>query len=68
MYWEQDDIMTVKLHCDQGYVDYFQNNEWRKRDNIDEDESYFFALNSCESTDNWFEVVETPSIAFIDRK
>ena len=58
--WKGDQIMTIKLNCDNATIHFYKDTECVKKGNIDNTQSYFFALNSCASKDNWFKIVETP--------
>ena len=58
--WNRDDIITVKLNCNEWNVEYYKNDEFKRNDKIDSDKSYFFAMNSCDSEDNWFQIVPIP--------
>eukprot|EP01084_Bolivina_argentea_P146080 255880_1 len=45
--WTYEEIITVKLNCDEWTVTYFRNNKKVKMDHIPPNKSYFFALYSC---------------------
>ena len=62
--WPKGVVITVKLNCDEGYVEYYRDNEFFRKDQIDRNLSYFFALNSCALNDNYFQVVDTPNVLF----
>eukprot|EP01084_Bolivina_argentea_P272563 464107_1 len=61
--WLNENIITVKLNCDKGIVEYYKNEDVNciQRDKINNKQSYFFALYSCcLKGRNWYRVVETP--------
>ena len=59
--WNRNHIMTVKLDCDHGIVEYWNNEEKVQKDKIDTDQSYYFAMNTCCIPCHYFKVVDTPS-------
>lgn len=62
--WPKDTVITIKLDCDNGTIEYYQNDKFYRKDVIAKDLSYHFALNSCAMTDNYFQIVETDTSIF----
>ena len=65
-YWEANVILTVKLNCDEWIVEYYLNKQLEQTDKIEANKPYFFAMNSCGSSDNRFRIVETPTELYQD--
>ena len=45
--WLYGEVITAKLDCDQWKVTYFRNNEEIQQDEIEPNQSYYFALMCC---------------------
>ena len=58
--WNRNEIITVKLNCDEGFVVYYENDEEKRKDQIDSKQSYYFAMNTCEIPRHYYKVVNTP--------
>ena len=58
-HWQYNEIMTVKLDCNEWTVIYYKNKEQVQKDKIKPHQSYYFALNTCVGK-NWshFEIVD----------
>lgn len=58
---EIDEIVTVKLNCDEWKVLFYRNKELIKSDDIAQDQHYFLAMSLCNEQGNTsLQVVETP--------
>ena len=45
--WNQNEVTTVKLDCNNWNVTYYQNNEVIKSDKIEPNKHYYFAIMCC---------------------
>ena len=45
--WSQDQVITIKLNCDDWNVTYYKDNKEIKKDKIEPDKHYHFALLCC---------------------
>ena len=62
MKWNKNDVITVKLNCDNWEVTYYKNGIGFKWDIVDPYESYFFVMFCCGYSIPDMQVVENPDL------
>ena len=61
--WKKEDVISVKLDCNNWTVTYYNDKDEIQKDKIEEDKSYYFAILSCGiARYGHFEVVESPRL------
>ena len=61
--WKHDQVVTIKLNCNEWMVTYFKDGKEFRKDNIETNKSYYFAMLCCEDDHNTqLEIVENPNI------
>ena len=61
--WIDGQIITVKLNCNEWTVSYYKDSAFKRMENIEPNQHYFFTLSCCaEPNRTSLQIVETPAL------